>query len=650
MLTLKNVKKVYKDFELQLEKVVFPTSGLVMLYGESGSGKTTLLKILTGAIKFKGEIFCGKEKIFGLKNFAKNNISYVGQDFKVFENLTVRDNLVIAGELVGKKIDEDEICRFLQEVGLDIEKKDNLAIELSIGQKGRLAIAMGLVKNSGIILLDEPTGNLDEDTSSEILKVLKELSKQKLIIVATHNVKQFEEICDYKLKLLDGKIVETDLGAIDDKQEVLVINNCKSKFDLKNILKINKTTLKNKIIAGCFGFLSLIAIVTCMICSSYVSVQKQDLLIESAKISKIKTASVLNIDKNKQYLTGQSFDVYKVSTYIAGYDENNKRLPINPDMPAISVANIYGYSAEFITECDDINQIGLELVLGREVENFDEVVISDWIASNILGFGSLNGEKITKVEDLLQKQINGMKIVGIYYTAQETLGEYYDKTFGEVRFSNDWPNYTVIVSDFYNNPIYNQLVVKEGYFKNKNQQPRLFGKIFYANKENILQSCKNSQQDSITSEVKTAISVNFDRGALNEDGKLLYFIICLVSGVLSLLFVVITILYVLKTSSCNYNTLRIYGATSGDMLKISLLKLLICFVLIVLASVIFYIACTAILDTLSEVILGFYLFCTPFVINFAVILVSIFAVLAILTVSYFAYMQLAMAKGYRSEI
>ena len=192
-----------------------PDNGMVFVLGKSGSGKSTLLNLLGGLDEFEdGEIFFEDEKLsaFTQKDFYDyrcRHIGFVFQDFHLLEELTVEENIALVFDL--ESADHgDRIPYALEKVGM-AEYASRYPRELSGGQKQRVAMARAIAKNPEVILCDEPTGNLDADNSRQILDLLKEFSKTKLVIIVSHNIPDAETYADRILELRDGKIMRDDV-------------------------------------------------------------------------------------------------------------------------------------------------------------------------------------------------------------------------------------------------------------------------------------------------------------------------------------------------------------------------------------------------------------------------------------------------------
>lgn len=217
MLQVKNLVKRYSTkgetlTALDHVSVNFPEKGMVFLLGKSGSGKSTLLNISGGLdTPDEGEVIVkGKSsKDFTASDFDSYRNTYVGfifQEYNILSELTVAENVALALELQGKPRDEQYVNELLERVDL-ADYGNRRPNTLSGGQKQRVAIARALVKNPEIIMADEPTGALDSDTGKQVFDTLKKLSKEKLVVVVSHDRDFAESYADRIIELKDGKII-----------------------------------------------------------------------------------------------------------------------------------------------------------------------------------------------------------------------------------------------------------------------------------------------------------------------------------------------------------------------------------------------------------------------------------------------------------
>ena len=280
MVELINVKKDYKSGDivthaLQGINLKFNSSGFYSVLGPSGCGKSTLLNLI-GLLDrpTEGEIIVDGINTKSLHSsevdqFRNKVIGFVFQSYHLIKNLNCFENielpLVLGGETNRQEINE-KIERFLKDVNLS-DLKDKKSNNLSGGQMQRIAIARALINNPKIILADEPTGALDSKTSLEVMDILKELSKDRLVILVTHNKELAERYSDKIIHLNDGKIIDEEKEILENSE---VISN--NKFELKKRKLIStavifKLSLKNifskklkttiTAVANCFGLVAL---------------------------------------------------------------------------------------------------------------------------------------------------------------------------------------------------------------------------------------------------------------------------------------------------------------------------------------------------------------------------------------------------------
>ncbi|MCM1197049.1 MAG: ATP-binding cassette domain-containing protein [Roseburia sp.] len=218
MLRLENVCKTYEDksgAKTVLNNISFelPEKGMVFILGKSGSGKTTILNLIGGLDRVtKGSIYIKDKELSFMTGKERNQyrahfVGFIFQEFFLFENRTVKQNLLMMGELLHKKYNDEEIREILKEVDLEgyENKKCNL---LSSGEKQRISIARTLIKDSKIILADEPTGSLDSENGERVFNILKRISKTRLVVVVSHDVESAKKYADSMVRIKDGEVIE----------------------------------------------------------------------------------------------------------------------------------------------------------------------------------------------------------------------------------------------------------------------------------------------------------------------------------------------------------------------------------------------------------------------------------------------------------
>ncbi len=254
MIKIEKIDKYFNKFKKNKIHVInntsleFESNGLVALLGPSGSGKTTLLNVIGGLDKVrKGNIFINGEKITkkfqGHVDRVRNlNIGYIFQDYKLIEDMSVYDNVALVLKMIGIK-DKEEIDKrityVLEKTGMLRYKKRPCSM-LSGGERQRVGIARAIVKNPSIIIADEPTGNLDSKNSVEIMNIIKAISKDKLVILVTHEVNLAKFYASRIIELEDGKIIN-DYKNENEKDLDYEIGNTLYLKDYKYQENINQT-------------------------------------------------------------------------------------------------------------------------------------------------------------------------------------------------------------------------------------------------------------------------------------------------------------------------------------------------------------------------------------------------------------------------
>ncbi len=222
LLRLKNIGKIYDSNDILTIGIRgvtldFDYNEFVTIEGESGSGKSTLLNVIAANDSYEeGELyFNGAETSHysetDWEKYREKNIAMVFQDFNIIENLTVLENVELALLRIENKAKRRKIAEgLIEKVGL-VAQKNRKGSKLSGGEKQRTVIARALAKDSPIILADEPTGNLDVKASKEVAALLKAVSKDKLVIVVTHNPEFFVEYATRRVTIFDGSVKEDNV-------------------------------------------------------------------------------------------------------------------------------------------------------------------------------------------------------------------------------------------------------------------------------------------------------------------------------------------------------------------------------------------------------------------------------------------------------
>lgn len=260
LLKLQNIGKIYdsnhiltvgiRGINLELDYNEFVT-----IEGESGSGKSTLLNVIGANDTYEeGELY-----INGLETshysesewerYREQNIATVFQDFNIIENLTVTENVELALLRIENRNERRRMAReLIARVGLT-KQANQKGSKLSGGEKQRTVIARALAKDAPIILADEPTGNLDVKASEEIAALLKEVSRDKLVVVVTHNPEYFNRYATRKIRIYDGRVSEDTViekPATDRKVEQKEEKPATRKQNLKNTLWLGVLNYKSR--------------------------------------------------------------------------------------------------------------------------------------------------------------------------------------------------------------------------------------------------------------------------------------------------------------------------------------------------------------------------------------------------------------------
>lgn len=277
MLEIKKITKIYKTEgfkQIALDKVSvnFRKHEFASILGPSGSGKTTFLNIIGGLDKYtSGDLIISGTSTKNYTDrdwdsYRNHRVGFVFQSYNLITHQTILKNVELALTLSGISKDErkERAIKALKDVGLEkhINKKPN---QLSGGQMQRVAIARALVNDPEIILADEPTGALDSETSVQIMKILKDISKEKLVIMVTHNPDLAKEYSSRIINIKDGQIT-SDTNPFDGKEEKVEENkkDSKTKMSFLTALSLSFNNLMTKkgrtilvSIAGSIGIIGI---------------------------------------------------------------------------------------------------------------------------------------------------------------------------------------------------------------------------------------------------------------------------------------------------------------------------------------------------------------------------------------------------------
>ena len=445
MLELKNISKFYYNNGVivsGLTKVSlnFNIGEFVVITGESGSGKSTLLNVISGLDSFEeGEMYInGKETShYTEKDFEEYRRKYIAnifQNFNLINSYTVYQNIELILLLNGykKKDIKEKVLNIIEQVGL-IDFKNTKLSKLSGGQKQRVSIARAIVKETPIIVADEPTGNLDMESAKEVLEILKSVSKNKLVIIVTHNIEQMEQYATRIVKMHDGRIVDnTEVKKVGSNIKVNT-GKCKKMPALhKYKLGIRNTF---NIFTKFVLFFSVFFFIISSVLIEYASFQSLEYVISQQKYSNyFKDLSANRILIKKQDKTTFSNEDYEKIKNIANIDfivKNDYFLD-----KSIMFYNdddieekIYGIS--FSGYIHNIQEFDGTVDIGRLPEKDNEVVITsskkNYIITNKLEELMNRTFKITTTNSYIEAA--KATVVGIKFNDDDTLQIYASSAF-----------------------------------------------------------------------------------------------------------------------------------------------------------------------------------------------------------------------------
>ena len=221
ILKVENLTKIYgkeNNKVIALDNVSFSVNKgeFVAIIGASGSGKSTLLHLIGGVDRpTSGKVFINDKDIYSMSDdklaiFRRRQIGLIYQFYNLIPVLNVEENITLPLELDNRKVDKSELKEMLKLLGLE-RRKNHLPNELSGGQQQRTSIGRALITRPSILLADEPTGNLDSKSSSEIVELLRKSNKElkQTIIMITHNP-EIAKCADRIIKIEDGKIIREE--------------------------------------------------------------------------------------------------------------------------------------------------------------------------------------------------------------------------------------------------------------------------------------------------------------------------------------------------------------------------------------------------------------------------------------------------------
>ena len=443
MLELKNVSKFYYNKGMVSSgfsrvSLKFDLGEFVAITGESGSGKSTLLNVISGLDSYEeGEMYINGEETshYNEKDYEEYRKKYVGnifQNFNLINSYTVYQNIELVLLLNGKKKKDikDKLIEIIKQV--DLYKYRNRKVsKLSGGQKQRVAIGRAIAMNTPIILADEPTGNLDKKSSESVLKLLHDLSKDKLVIVVTHNYDQIEKYVTRKITMHDGKVINDEKTRDYEKVTNVSIT------DFSDIKWYNKVRLGIRNAFNIFPKFILIFIVYLFILSSiffsYTSFKKAEYDGTTTGYNNYFTNTsdkrIVIRKKDKTNITEQDYNKIEKLNNIDYIIKNDILVDTT-----ISLSNDNYFFNGNVSNISFINKVDY----GRLPESDNEIVLE--ISKNSYYLKNFK-EDILNNEYLVEEMSNNInkykvKIVGLKYASKD-VNEYVYTYYVRDKFQND---------------------------------------------------------------------------------------------------------------------------------------------------------------------------------------------------------------------
>lgn len=436
MLKLENVSKIYYTNGIVatgISKVNLELNigEFVVITGESGSGKSTLLNVISGIDSYEeGEMYInGKETSHytekDFEEYRKKYIANIFQSFNLINSYTVYQNVELVLLLNGYKRRQikKKVLDIIDKVGLTKFKNTKVS-KLSGGQKQRVAIARAIVKDTPIIVADEPTGNLDTKSAYEIIELLKNVAKDKLVVIVTHNIEQVEKYATRIIKMHDGRMIQnTEIKNINEDSKITQASG-------KNITIPNQYRLGIRNTFNIFSKFILLFIVFTFMSVAFLAEYSAFKLVEhSTEESSGYSANLRDISKERILINKQNREPFTEDDYSKIKQLSNIDYIVEDDISLDTefilrndTLNTYGY-------IKDINNFKGNLDIGRMPENDDEIILKankdDYTITQMLD-ETLNSEFSLQKSYREGDTIKTVKIVGIQYNENNTI---YDRTF-----------------------------------------------------------------------------------------------------------------------------------------------------------------------------------------------------------------------------
>lgn len=469
MLEVKNLTKQYKKSDsiaLNSFSYSFNETGLYLITGRSGSGKTTLLNILSGLdSQTSGDLLFKGTKInkSNYDNYRNKNVGIVFQDLNLINELSIKDNLSLAFDLAKSHYDKSVVEEILKKVNLPdkSESLDKLLSrhpnELSGGQKQRIAIARTLIKDPDILCLDEPTSSLDKSNATDLAKLLGELSKEKLIIVSTHDLDFFSKYAISTIELEAGNIYKitnneglnnTDSAISKDRSTKETKDKKHGLLSIKNSFKLSLQSIaKSKIRLFTSLFITIISTVAMKLFLSIINADQNKIFLDkqyqtTSRMAFLETrfqgyspdgnfvdTSITPNTEQKEKLNSNTKNVFQMTSMKGGYLQAFGWDSSMLDSLTKYVLKDSSSQSQTAIELDpdiDLSYIGFEKATenSRLPQNYNEIALPDTLAYGLIkyahirtfdyGDGKNTFEESKNYDELIGKTLCGYKITGVF--------------------------------------------------------------------------------------------------------------------------------------------------------------------------------------------------------------------------------------------
>ncbi len=503
MITIKNLNKYYKSGQgtyhaLSDINLTLPSKGMVFIVGKSGSGKSTLLNIIGGLDAYdSGELLIDD---VNTKDFTKSDyntyrntyIGFIFQEFNVIKTLSIYDNIALSLELHHLNIKEhhEKIMEIIEQVGLKGKEK-RLMNEISGGERQRVAIARALIKNPKVIIADEPTGNLDFKNRDTVMKLLQELSKNRLVLIVTHDREIANDYGDRLITIKDGKIVDDIIqkNLEDDNSSTTYKVTPVSPSTHTSLVLASKAIFKNKLR---FTLIIILFAFSLVFAGSAVNLFLTDSTLEYANYQHENNNYVLEINQNynnRNYSFKNGFYAHEATNLAESYQQSPEKegfeflksmifdFPINNNN--FGVSWIYNPTIKRLTVHKQLNTLNKIREYSQEpkgsVYNQYGVYITDYVAACLIYYEYFNDEtlnyddindtteaKYQKFDSLIGRELKFDNLKHSLYIKNVIITDYHDFIISNLSddliraaFLDNLPYYSSL---FVTNSVYNNIV------------------------------------------------------------------------------------------------------------------------------------------------------------------------------------------------